>query len=64
MKVSARLRAGEGAKIDRRTTTERELSLVEAKQEYVADALAFVDKANLRPPSLDFLRAHHSKHGG
>ncbi|MEP6889208.1 MAG: hypothetical protein ABI955_00760 [Nitrospirota bacterium] len=37
-------RAGEGAKIDRRTNIERELSLIEAKQEHLVDAIAAGDK--------------------
>jgi hypothetical protein len=37
-------RAGQGAKLDRRTTIERELSLIEAKQEHLVDPIAAGDK--------------------
>ena len=37
-------RAGQGVKLDRRTTIERGLSLIEAKQEHLVDAIAAGDK--------------------
>ena len=43
-KALAKHRAGEGAKLDRRTAIERELSLIEAKQEHLVDAIAAGDK--------------------
>ena len=57
-KSSVKIRAGEGAKTDRRTAIERKFSLIE--QGHVVEAIAVDDKASLKnaPPSLDFLRAH------
>lgn len=43
-KALAKHRAGEGAKIDRRTSIERELSLIAAKKEHLVDAIAAGDK--------------------
>lgn len=39
-KALARHRAGEGAKLDRRTDIERELSLISAKKEHLVDSIA------------------------
>ena len=39
-KALAKHRAGEGAKLDRRTSIERELSLIVAKKEHLVDAIA------------------------
>jgi hypothetical protein len=39
-KALAKHRAGQGAQLDRRTTIERELSLIAAKQEHLVDAIA------------------------
>ena len=43
-KALAKHRAGEGAKLDRQTGIERELSLIEAKKEHLVDAIAAGDK--------------------
>lgn len=43
-KALAKHRAGEGAKLDRRTSIERELSLIAAKKEHLVDAIAAGDK--------------------
>jgi hypothetical protein len=43
-KALAKHRAGEGAKLDRRTNIERELSLIVAKKEHLVDAIAAGDK--------------------
>ncbi len=43
-KALAKHRAGEGTKLDRRTSIERELSLIEAKKEHLVDAIAAGDK--------------------
>lgn len=43
-KALVKHRAGEGAKLDRRTSIERELSLIEAKKEHLVDAIAAGDK--------------------
>ena len=43
-KALAKHRAGEGAKLDRRSTIERELSLIAAKKEHLVDAIAAGDK--------------------
>ena len=43
-KALAKHRAGEGAKLDRRTSIERELSLIAAKQEHLVDSIAAGDK--------------------
>lgn len=65
-KPSVKLRAGEEAKMDRRTTIEQEFSLIEAKHVHVVEAIAVDDKASLKiaSASLDFLRAHNSKRCG
>lgn len=43
-KALAKHRAGEGAKLDRRTSIERELSLINAKQNHLVDRIAAGDK--------------------
>jgi hypothetical protein len=43
-KALAKHRAGEGAKLDRRTDIERELSLIAAKKEHLVDSIATGDK--------------------
>jgi hypothetical protein len=43
-KALAKHRAGAGAKLDRRTAIERELSLIEAKAEHLVDAIAAGNK--------------------
>lgn len=43
-KALAKHRTGEGAKLDRRTSIERELSLIVAKKEHLVDAIAASDK--------------------
>ena len=43
-KTLAKHRAGAGAKLDRRTAIERELSLIEAKAEHLVDAIAAGNK--------------------
>ncbi len=43
-KALVKHRAGEGAKLDRRTSIERELSLIAAKKEYLVDSIAAGDK--------------------
>ena len=43
-KALAKHRAGEGAKLERRTSIERELSLIVAKKEHLVDAIAAGDK--------------------
>jgi hypothetical protein len=57
-KALAKHRAGEGAKVDQRTTIERELSLIAAKQEHLVDAIAAGDKDRL---ILDRLRAEEAR---
>ena len=52
-------RAGQGAKLDRRTTIERELSLIAAKQEHLVDAIAAGDKNR---KILDRLKAEETRH--
>jgi hypothetical protein len=42
-KALAKHRAGEGAKLDRRTSLERELSLIAAKKEHLVDSIAAGD---------------------
>ena len=43
-KALVKHRAGEGAKLDRRTSIEREISLIAAKKEYLVDSIAAGDK--------------------
>jgi site-specific DNA recombinase len=52
-------RAGQGAKLDRRTTIERELSLIAAKQEHLVDAIAAGDKNR---KILDRLNVEETRH--
>jgi hypothetical protein len=57
-KALAKHRAGEGAKVDRRTGIERELALVAAKQEHLVDLIAGGNKDRL---ILDRLRAEEAR---
>ena len=52
-------RAGQGAQLDRRTTIERELSLIAAKQEHLVDAIAAGDKYRT---ILDRLKIEETRH--
>jgi DNA invertase Pin-like site-specific DNA recombinase len=51
-------RAGRGAQLDRRTAIERELSLIEAKQAHLVDAIAGGDKNRML---LDRLKAEETR---
>ena len=53
-KALAKHRAGEGAKLDRRTSIKRELSLIAAKKEHLVDSIAAGDKD---PAILERLKA-------
>ena len=57
-KALAKHRAGEGAKLDRRTSIERELSLIAAKKEHLVDAIAAGDKD---PAIFERLKAEEAR---
>lgn len=57
-KALAKHRAGEGAKLDRQTSIERELSLIEAKKEHLVDAIAAGDKD---PKIFERLRSEEAR---
>ncbi len=57
-KALERLRAGQEAKLDRRSAIERELSLIEAHEEHLVDAIANGDPA---PPLLKRLKAGEAR---
>lgn len=57
-KALVKHRAGEGAKLDRQTSIERELSLIEAKKEHLVDAIAAGDKD---PKIFERLRAEEAR---
>ena len=57
-KALANHRAGEGAKLDQRTSIERELSLIEAKKEHLVNAIAAGDKD---PKIFERLRAEEAR---
>lgn len=60
-KALAKHRAGEGAKLDRRTAIERELSLIAAKKEHLVDSIATGDKD---PTILARLRTEEARRQG
>ncbi len=57
-KALTKHRAGEGATLDRRTSIERELSLIEAKKEHLVDAIAAGDKD---PKIFERLKAEEAR---
>ena len=57
-KALAKHRAGEGEKLDRRSSIERELSLIESKKEHLVDAIAAGDKD---PKIFERLKAEEAR---
>ena len=57
-KALAKLLAGEGAKLDRRAKIERELSLIEAYERNLVDAIA---KGQPMPPLLAKLKSEEAR---